>query len=263
MRKRGKKAQVTIFIILAVIIVALGILIFLFFPKIKTSLGFGVKNPNDFIQSCLQKEIKDSVDKLSLQGGSLNPELYFKYNNSDVSYLCYTNAYYSLCNNQQPLLKEHIESEIKKNINKKASECFKDLKKAYISQGYKVNLIEKGVDVELLPKRIVVSFNNTLALTKQNTETYNNIRVILRNNLYELIAIAESILNYEARVGNAETTTYMDYYHDLKVEKKIPGYVTDENKKEDGTKIYIITDRNTGNKFQFAVRSLVWPSGYI
>jgi len=263
MKKRGKKAQVTIFIILAVIIVALGILIFLFYPQIKNSLGLGAKNPNDFIQNCIQEEIKDSVDKLSLQGGNLNPELFFKYNNSEISYLCYTNAYYSLCNNQQPLLKEHIESEIKKSISKKADSCLDDLKKAYISQGYQVNLIKKGFSVELLPKRIIVSFNNSLTLKKQNTETYNNLKIVFKNNLYDLIAIAESILNYEARVGNAETTTYMNYYHDLKVEKKIPGYITDENKKEDGTKIYILTDRNTGNKFQFATRSLVWPSGYI
>jgi len=53
--------------------------------------------------------------------------------------------------------------------------------------------------------------------------------------------------------GDAETTTYMNYYRDLKVEKK---------KKTDGTTVYIITDRNDGNKFQFASRSIAWPPGY-
>ena len=44
MDKRGKKAQVTIFIIIAIIIVVLGILIYMFYPKIKASFGFECHN---------------------------------------------------------------------------------------------------------------------------------------------------------------------------------------------------------------------------
>jgi len=77
--------------------------------------------------------------------------------------------------------------------------------------------------------------------------------VILNNNLYELVSIVNSILNWEARYGDSETTIYMNYYHDLKVEKK---------KQSDGSTIYILTDRNTLDKFQFASRSVAWPPGY-
>jgi hypothetical protein len=45
----------------------------------------------------------------------------------------------------------------------------------------------------------------------------------------------------------------MDLYHKLKVEKKSPEY---------GTSIYILTDRETNDKFQFAARSVVMPPGY-
>jgi len=75
----------------------------------------------------------------------------------------------------------------------------------------------------------------------------------VNNNIYELSAIAESILNSEADYGDVEVTVYMDYYTDLKVEKQ---------KQSEGTTIYILTDRNTGDKFQFASRSIVWPPGY-
>ena len=44
----------------------------------------------------------------------------------------------------------------------------------------------------------------------------------------------------------------MNYYHDLKVEK---------NKQTDGSTIYILTERDTENKFQFASRSVAWPPG--
>ena len=115
-----------------------------------------------------------------------------------------------------------------------------------------LNLQALDLNVELLPKRIVVTFNRSLTLTKEESQKYSSFVVILNNNLYELVSIANSILNWEARYGDSETTTYMDYYHDLKVEKK---------KQSDGTTIYILTDRNNQNKFQFASRSIAWPPG--
>ena len=75
----------------------------------------------------------------------------------------------------------------------------------------------------------------------------------MNNNIYELTSIAESILNWEAQYGDVETMTYMSFYKDLKVEKY---------KQTDGSKIYILTNRNTGDKFQFATRSYAFPAGY-
>jgi hypothetical protein len=68
-----------------------------------------------------------------------------------------------------------------------------------------------------------------------------------------LTSIANSILNLETTYCDSETTLYMALYHNLKVEKIL---------RDSGTKVYIITDRDTGNKFQFASRSQVWPAGY-
>ena len=92
-----------------------------------------------------------------------------------------------------------------------------------------------------------------MSLTKGDASNYDAFRVVVDNNLYELVSIANSILNWEASYGDAETTTYMNYYHDLKVEKK---------KQSDGSTVYILTDRNTEEKFQFASRSVAWPPGY-
>lgn len=253
--KKGtnKRGQVTIFIIIAIVIVALGVLIYMFYPQIKTTLGLGPKNPSEYIQICIEEEIENNVEKLSLQGGSLAPEHYILYDNEKVEYLCYTNEYYKTCIMQQPMLKENIESEIENEIKNKVRECFDSMKESYEKKGYDVNLKSGGIGVELLPKRIVATFNYSLILTKEDTEKYEPFRVVLNNNLYELVSIANSILNWEAHYGDAETTVYMDYYHDLKVEKK---------KQSDGTTIYILTDRNDGNKFQFASRSVAWPPGY-
>lgn len=260
MKKRGSfnynyfmnnRAQVTIFIIIAIIIIVAGVFLYLFFPQIQTTF-IEEKNPPGFIEECMEDEIKETIETLSLQGGSINPENYFLYNDEKVGYLCYTNEYYVVCVVQQPMLKQHIENEIKNNIKNKADDCFETLKNNFESQGYAVNLKEGETSVELLPQRVVVSFEKDLTLTKGDVERYDKIGVVIDNNLYELVSISNSILNMETRYGDSETTIYMNYYHDLKVEKK---------KQSDGTTIYILTNRNTGDKFQFASRSVAWPPG--
>jgi len=253
MRKRmEKRGQLTIFIIIGIMIVALGVLIFFLFPKIKTGLGISTNNPNVFIQNCMEEEVESVVNTLSSQGGSMNPENYILYQNEEIEYLCYTNEYYLPCIMQQPLLKQHIESEIKNAIENKKSECLSSLKKNFESQGYTVSITGGETKVELLPERIKTTFENDLSLTKDETERYEDLSIVLNNNLYELMTIASSILNMEARYGDSETTIYMNYYHDLKVEKL---------KQTDGSTVYILTNRDTNDKFQFASRSVAWPPG--
>ena len=250
---RNRSGQVTIFIIIAIIIVAAGLLIYSFYPQIKTSLTNQQQNPPSFIQSCIENDIKNAVNEVSVQGGSIAPENYITYNNSKVEFLCYTTEYYRNCLVQQPMLKQHIESEIKKQIGTNVDACFNSMKNSYIKQGYTVDLKTGDKRIELLPQRIVSTFNYSLTLTKgENTQKYNSFVVLLDNNLYELVAIANSIIDWETTYGHADVTTYMTYYHNLKVEDKS---LTDG-------KVYIVTDRNTGNKFQFAVRGQVWPAGY-
>ena len=192
------------------------------------------------------------MDNISVQGGSINPENYYLYDNTNIEYLCYTNQYYIPCVVQQPMLKQHIENEIKKGIKEKEISCLDSLKTSFENQGYTVDLGSGDAGVMLLPNRIVVSFNKSLTLTKTGSQSYDNLEVSLDNNLYELVSIANSILNMEVQYGDAETTIYMDYYHDLRVEKK---------KQSDGTTIYILENINTGDKFQFASRSVAWPAG--
>lgn len=247
------RGQVTIFILIGVVIVVMGILIYLFYPQIKTTLGFEADNPSAFIQECLEEEIANNLELLSLQGGSLEPGHYILYDNEKVEYLCYTGEYYKTCVVQQPMLKSHIESEIKQGIKERATECFDNLKKNYIRKNYGAELKEGEINIELLPKRVIARFNHSLVLTKDATETYDSFDVIVHNNIYELVSVANSILKWETSYGDAETTTYMNYYHELKVEKK---------KQSDGSTVYILTDRNNQNKFQFASRSVAWPPGY-
>ncbi|MEK6897938.1 MAG: hypothetical protein AABX28_01120 [Nanoarchaeota archaeon] len=252
-KDKNQRGQLTIFIIVAVILLALILLIYFFFPGIITNLGITPQTPDAFIKNCMEDEINNNVEQISVQGGSLNPEHYILYNSKRIEYLCYTNEYYKTCVMQQPMLKSHIENEIKNSIEDETSKCFISLKENFEKQGFEVNLGTGETSVELLPKRIVVTLNRTLTLTKGESQRYEKFDIILNNNLYELTSIANSILNWEARYGDSETTMYMNSYHWLKAEKKT---------QIDGTTVYILTDSDDGSKLQFASRSVAWPPGY-
>jgi len=250
---KRNKGQVTIFIIIAIIIVGLAVLFLFIIPESDITTVFDEKNPNAFIQTCLEDKIIDTIEIVSLQGGSLEPEHHIVHQNETVEYLCYTNEYYRNCVMQQPLLKQHIESEIKSDIEGVVRDCFNALKESYEEKNYNVDLVSGITNVELLPKRVVTSFDYVLTVSRAQTDRYDSFSVVLNNNLYELISIANSIIEWEAVLGDADPRIYMAFYPDLKVEK---------NLRDDGTKIYVLTDRNIGNKFQFASRSLVFPPGH-
>lgn len=263
MKKEGinlqnKRGQVTLFIIIALIIVAAAVVFLIFYPNIKTTLGGTTDEPSSFMQDCLEKSLKEKIDLVSKQGGTLRPTNFYLYQDDKIEYLCYINEFYKQCVMQKPLLTESISQEVSEAMQGDIKKCWASLENNYKKQGYEVAVSEGEASVELIPKRVVISFTNVLTLKKDTAVRYGGegnrpIRVVLNNNIYELASIAKSVLNQEAKYGDTEIMNYMFFYRDLKVEKY---------KQTDGTKIFILTDRNTGNKFQFATRSVVFPAGY-
>lgn len=252
---KSKRSQVTIFVIVAIIIVVAAILIYVYWPKIKGIVGGTPSvSPESFIRNCLEDEINNVVKEVSLQGGSLEPEHFFMYEGNKVEYLCYAEAYYEKCVMQQPVLYKHVGEEIVKGIREKEQSCFNTLKSEYEKQGYAISITNGQTTAELLPQRIFIQFNRDLTISKDgSSNTIDGLKIILDNNLYEHVGIATSILGYETELGSAETTTYMNIYPELKVEKY---------KQTDGTTIYILSNRNEKGVFQFASRSMAWPPGY-
>ncbi len=253
---KSKRSQVTIFIIIAVIVVAAAILFYLFWPKISPGGQGGEITPEKFIQNCLEEKMNEEITLISSQGGSAEPELYYMYEGNKLEYLCYSNEYYKRCVVQRPLLYKHIAQEIAQGIKEDEDSCFDDLIETYENDGYTINVLKKNsTRVELLPQRVVGTFGRELILKKgDQSSTISELNIVLNNNLYEHVGIASSIIEYEATYGDSETTTYMNLYPDLKVEKYKQG---------DGTTVYILSDRDEPeNKFQFASRSMAWPAGY-
>jgi len=247
----NKKAQVTVFIILAIAIVVVVVLIFI------GREGFGIFTiegpPIEEIKKCMEDSVEGGMDILSLQGGSINPENYYLYQENKVEYICYTGEYYEKCVMQKPLLRQAIEEELEIYIKPEVEKCVNDIEDSLRKKGYSVSSKEAQISVELIPNNILISLEDiNLVIAKDTTESYKNIKAELNSKFYSLVMIATSIANWEARYGDSESMNYMMFYPSLKVEKKEQG---------EGSTIYILTNRKTLDKFIFASRSAVDPPG--
>lgn len=244
----SKRSQLTLFIIVAIVIVAVIALIFLS-PRIKTI--FVPSSPDVELRDCVNKKINEGVGIVSKQGGSVEPVNAIMYEGEKIEYLCYTNQYYKTCVMQVPLLKQHVERELLEYINQEVDKCYEDLKNDLERRGYSVSG-KKDVSISIEPNNIKVIVSG-VRIEREGAVVYGKIEAGYKSKLYDLIMLTSSILNWEARYGDSDITTYMLYYPNVKVEKY---------KQQDGSKIYILTERESKEKFVFASRSLSWPAGY-
>ncbi len=247
-----KKGQIAVFVIVAVLILAI---IGIFFLAQNFNLDIGQRteaSPSGFLRDCIEPEVRDSVQAISIQGGYIEPDSFVSYENQKIQYLCYTSENYKPCVVQQPLLVDHVKKEIKSRVEPRAKSCVSELKEYYEERGYSVQADAGEINVDLLPGKIIVDFLSPVTITKEGSQKFNRFSIAIDSEIYNLLSIATSIIQFESSLGDSETLLYMQYYPDLKIEKI---------RKED-YKVYKLKNVVSGDEFNFAVRSLVWPAGY-
>ena len=152
------------------------------------------------------------------------------------------------------LIKSDIENAIKEYSEPRIKDCLTLIKSSLESEGFEVSVTEPKIDIEIIPENLILNVETDLVITKDMTQAYKSIKINLDSRLYEFAMIATSIANWEAKYGDVETLNYMMYYPIFKVEKLAQG---------EGTRIYILTDRDSSERFMFATRSLAFPAGII
>lgn len=251
--KRGasaRRGQIAIFVILAIVVVAI-VLAVAFFPGFNVVTS-GELNPTVFLRDCVEPQLDETLTKLNAQGGYLQPEHFVAYEGTHIQYLCYTDANYEPCKVQQPLLVGHYENEIKKEISPVARECVGSLADAYERRGYEVQTTPGEVEVDIKTGEIVVDFLTPMTVTRDSVDSFQRFAVSKETEIYDLLLTAVSIVQFESTLGDSETTLYIQYYPDLKIEKI----------RRSPDTIYKLSNVVTGDEFSFATRSLVWPQGY-
>ena len=245
----NKRGQITIAVIIAIAIVGIVLVIFLF-PGV--NLFVSDVNPSSFLRKCIEPEVRDTLDVITRQGGYSQPTNYITYEGDGIQFLCYTSDNYLPCVVQQPLLKQHMEQEIKDRVSPVAVQCIRDLEEQYEKQGYTVERSPGELNVSFVPGNLVVEFLSPISVSKETTQEFRKFAVNINSEMYELIFIAQNIIAYESEFGDSEITLYVQLFPDIKVEKI----------KREGDTIYKLTNVVTDDRFTFASRSLVWPPGY-
>lgn len=246
----NKKSQVSIFIIISLIILI--ILILLFINRNQFNTVFNSSSGIEQFKDCVDSSLSEGVRVIEEQGGSINPENYYLYNGTKVEYLCYTEENYNGCVMQKPLLKQDIENELKEYMNPRVKNCLTSFEYLLVNDGYNFSASEPNLTLEIVPQNIILTISSDLTIKKDIASSYKNIKIDYPSELYKLIMTAGSISNWEARFGYSEPMNYMIYDHNLIVEKKA---------RDEGTRVYIISDKISGERFMFASRSRAIPIG--
>ena len=160
---KNKRAQLAIFIVLALLVVAVLALYFLWSGPTTPKIPI---DPEAYISECVRDSAEDAVSIIMKNGGDLEPELTIMYYGENVTYLCYNHGNYKPCINQRPMLIEHIEKEIKDYIEPEIRNCFSSLKKELEGKDYSVTMGSMDVEPDLQPKRLVIDVNRELTISK-------------------------------------------------------------------------------------------------
>jgi hypothetical protein len=259
MISKHKSAQTTLFIIVALAIIGIIILFFLFRSgKIPTPTAGFEEDPNIYLENCAEDSVKEAIGLLNKQGGNIEPLLYkeFRFGEEDysnISFLCHTSKYYTPCINQEPLLINHLEEEIKNYISPEIENCFIDWKKEMESRDYSVEILDGSIDIELEPGKVIIEVNKEISASKKEESfRQEELRVILIDKIYDLAIVAQEILSQEAEYCNFEQQGFGLFYPEFKVDKF---------RTSDLNTIYTINDKKSGERFRFAVRSCAISPG--
>lgn len=250
----NKRGQVTIFIIVAIAIIGL-IAFLVLFRGGPTLLQGATISPDSYLKGCIDSDLRNTANLLAKNGGYENPLASVMYMGDNYTYLCYSAQYFSLCTVQQPFIKNNFERELTRIMQPKAEQCAQNLIDAYKSRGYDVTSAKTPeANASAIPKQINLDFYMDLTIKKNGAvQRIQKVTAGIDSNLYDLMFLAGSIIDYESTFGDSETTAYMQYYPDLRIDKI---------KRDDGSKIYILTDVVTRDVFKFASRSMAYPAGY-
>ena len=246
---KNKRGQITLFVIIAILIVGIALIFFLWIKPnyIQSSSG------KPYLDQCVEDSVNNAVLELGKQGGYKDPEFSYLYQSEKTAYLCYTEEYYKQCIVQEPFLIQHFKENLKSRIQKDVESCYENSVEELRREGYDVSQGIPNFEIELQPAKTIIQIQAPTTVTKETAQKFNKINVEINSPIYNILMIATSVLQQEAKYGDSDVTSMMVFYPDLIINKLKQG---------EGTKIYIIEDKQSKIKFQFASRSLVFPPGY-
>ena len=245
---KNKKAQVSLFAILAIVIIA-SILIFSFFIQ-KRIITLNLNNPVEYIQKCAKDSADSAISALEENGGFIyNKSLSKMYRGQNYTYLCYYSGNYKSCVNQKPNLITDMEKDMAKYVSYDVENCFSSYKYEMQKRGYSVEFSDMNLSSEIVSGKIIIKITRKLTLVKESASDFGKFDTIIPSPLYELSLIAQEILRQEAEFCDFNSDGYMLIYPDYNIDKI----------EYDNSVLYKITNRKKEDSFLFEIKSCTMP----
>ena len=214
MKKRG---QVTIFILLGILIVAL-VLSFIFLrgkihilPVSEEDLSDELEVYKGHIENCLFEVGSEKIWTLGKQGGHLKQAqgTYRLFEGEKISYLCWNVEGKPTCR-QRLLTQEAMETELALALKEEVLRTCLDLKSLQdFGLTYTYDLSRFNVETDIGQDQVLISANLPMTISKGDLvlsqEKYSVTSGLPLGRLYET---ALEILNSEASIGYFDTTVY-------------------------------------------------------
>jgi hypothetical protein len=250
--KINNRGQVTLFIILAFIIVA-GIAYFFFGDKINFT-PFKSEDPQQFIEKCMIDSISVAESTLLKSNGFLKiDDNFIIYNQEKIPYLCTTSEYYTPCMPQEPAIIGATQKLIENKVTRETENCFNQLLEDYQDKGYQVKRPNSTLVVEILSGKIEATINSPLYIKKdEQVMEIKQIKASYPSTLFDLLKLEQAIVNYESSLCEFDLLNWQKYENQI--------FIT-RFRASDQTKIYTLKDRYSDKQIKFAIRTCVMPAG--
>jgi hypothetical protein len=258
---RGKRGQLTLFVILGVLIIVISILasLFLFGGDLDDDGSlFGNNNEKtraqEYIEECVEEEVVNSLGALLVQGGEIDlgdEEIFYEL--KDVKYLCYTEETEELCVNLEPMLISNTEEDVRSAISSGVETCFDKLVESY--SAYAPTVGETSLEIDILPGKITVYLLKDITLHDGEDENYyDDFSFDIVREVYNLLRIAQKIIDEEISCECGEESCNADLA-DLMGENY--GFSIEKDLVNDQSEVYSIEDNSNGDEFVFAIKNCV------
>lgn len=254
---KSRKSQITIFVIIAIVIVAAIALVFTISSKAKDNISISpIKDPQGYIQECARKAVSEAELKIIPHGGFIEPSSTnsIKFNNTEVSWMCYTSELNKICTNKHPLLNQEIGKEIVTYAKPKLEECFKTLEDELNKYSYKQDPI-LNFSVDITPNQIAIKINRQVTFNKNNQIiSLNNFNTLVTSPIYTFVSIAIETSNQEVSCNCGEETCNADItaMNQDNLNFEISRFVSGKNEK-----VYTVIEIPSGKTFNFGIRNCV------
>lgn len=245
-----KKGQITIFVILGIVIIAL-VVLFLAFrkdilpPSTQQGINAEMREAKRIVNDCLDRETTDLVKKLALQGGYLSPgpDTFRLWNDTPISYLCFNQENRDTCTNRLLTLRK-MEDQLSKAIEENLQTCvdFTDISGVEVIANKPFQ-----VTTRVLPVQVLIDLEYPVTVKSKVSEasaTERKFSMIVDAPLGSLYDVAQDVLDLETEIGQFDILSY--------VLLKLGKYTILINKPYPD-KIYQLKLRENDFMFQFAV----------